>query len=376
MSSVQGSTEGAGAKRDEAVGREFPCSACGAEIHFDIGKQSLACPYCGQVQELEKSDGKVSEQDLSAALTKIALRRKQAGGASARVAERETTCQSCAATVVFAANRTVTDCPFCGTSIQLQNIHESKERIPVDGMLPFLVPEARAKESLAAWVRSRWFAPNEFKRRGVDGKFNGLFLPYWTFDAMTFTKYTGERGDAYYVTQGSGKNARRVRRVRWSPASGSFQRFFDDVLVVAAKTLVGGKFVRELEPWPLEKVQPFEPKLMAGLSAMTYDTELDEGFKQGKGRIEWELRQDAKSRIGGDEQKVHTLDVAYSALTYKHLLLPVWLLAYRFHDKTYQVVVNACTGEVQGERPYSKLKIALAVIAAAIAALVLINLPE
>ena len=58
----------------------------------------------------------------------------------------------------------------------------------------------------------------------------------------------------------------------------------------------------------------------------------------------------------------------YEAITFKHLLLPVWLLAYRYKDKPYRVVVNACTGEVQGERPYSWVKITFTVLAALLAA--------
>ena len=49
-------------------------------------------------------------------------------------------------------------------------------------------------------------------------------------------------------------------------------------------------------------------------------------------------------------------------MTYKHLLLPIWILAYKYGEKTYQVVVNAATGEVQGERPYSWIKITLFVL--------------
>ena len=49
-------------------------------------------------------------------------------------------------------------------------------------------------------------------------------------------------------------------------------------------------------------------------------------------------------------------------VTFKHILLPVWLVAYRFRGRTYRFVVNARTGRVQGERPWSAWKIALAVI--------------
>ena len=69
------------------------------------------------------------------------------------------------------------------------------------------------------------------------------------------------------------------------------------------------------------------------------------------------IESDVRSRIGGDEQRVTQVATNYSAVTFKHLLLPVYVGAYRFRDKVYQVVLNGRTGEVQGERPYSFWKI-------------------
>ena len=178
---------------------------------------------------------------------------------------------------------------------------------------------------------------------------------------MTFTAYSGQRGEYYYVTVGSGKNKRRVRRTRWYPASGRFQRFFDDVLVLA-NTGLRRDYMLALEPWPLLKVVPFNQEMLAGHMARTYDIELDESFVEGKKRIDEAIYQEVCQRIGGDTQRVHSVDSNYEAVTFKHILLPVWLLAYRYRDKSYQVFINAATGEVQGERPYSPWKIAFAVL--------------
>jgi hypothetical protein len=57
------------------------------------------------------------------------------------------------------------------------------------------------------------------------------------------------------------------------------------------------------------------------------------------------------------------------ALSFKHVLLPVWLAAYRYGGKSFRFVVNGRTGSVDGERPYSAFKIALAVIAILLVAL-------
>jgi hypothetical protein len=72
--------------------------------------------------------------------------------------------------------------------------------------------------------------------------------------------------------------------------------------------------------------------------------------------------------IGGDEQRVNSVDTKYSDETFKHILLPIWMAAYKYNNKTYRFVVNGQTGKVQGERPYSAWKIAFAVLLALLAA--------
>ena len=48
-------------------------------------------------------------------------------------------------------------------------------------------------------------------------------------------------------------------------------------------------------------------------------------------------------------------------MTFKHLLLPIWLLTVIYAGKPFQVCINGVTGEVQGRRPYSKAKIVAAI---------------
>lgn len=353
----------AGQTTDEGQGRIFPCENCGADLKFNIGQQRLKCEFCGFEKEIELSpEAVVAEQNFHAMLERMAeLRVQRAETTPTETDAREIRCESCGGHVVFTGTLASSECPYCGSPIQLENAYKAEDRIPVDGVLPFLVDKKKATHNLAAWVRSRWFAPNEFLRRGVHGQFNGVYLPYWTYDTMTGNWYSGERGEHYYVEVGEGENKRRERRTRWYPVSGAFQRFFDDVLVIASRGLPA-KLVLKLEPWPLDGLSPFNQQVLAGYLARTYEVELDAGFLEAKQRIDAAIHSEVRQRIGGDEQRIHSIDTHYDAITYKHLLLPTWLLAYRFHEKPYQVLINAGTGEVQGERPWSWVKITLAVV--------------
>jgi hypothetical protein len=124
------------------------------------------------------------------------------------------------------------------------------------------------------------------------------------------------------------------------------------VLIAATKAVKESR-LNALQPWDLEALCPYEPAYLAGFKAQRYQIELPEGFEK--------IQQDVRKNIGGDEQRVDSVQTEHSNVTFRHLLLPVWIGAYRFQGKVYQVVVNARTGDVQGERPYSAAKIALLV---------------
>ena len=317
--------------------------------------------HCGYDQKVEVDLGlRIEEQDLDETLARIEKLRRE--GAEPTAGEETVRCEACSAEVTFQGAVTSTLCAYCGQPVQRDRIHTSTDRIPVDGVLPFAVDKREAQKRLSRWIKKLWFAPGAFKRSGLRGRFEGVFLPYFSFDSLTFTQYRGQRGDNYTEQVGSGKNRRTVVRTRWSPASGRFQRFFDDVLTLGVRN-ADLPDVQRLEPWPLEDLKPFRAEYLAGFGARTYDRELAECLPDAKERMKSALRSEVRRRIGGDQQQITSMDTSFDALTYKHLLLPLWLMSYRFKSKTYRVVINATTGDVFGERPYSALKIALAVLA-------------
>jgi len=360
--STSTSASTATASPDAAQTRTFPCEQCGADLTFSIGAQRLRCEHCGFEKDLAPGAlAAVEEHDLEVALAKQAERRAGAPGAAGAVGTQEVACQACGGTVVFEGTLTATSCAYCGEPIQRDKIHAAADRIPVDGLLTFMVEGAAARAALAAWVRGLWFAPNAFVKQGVDGRLTGAYLPFFTFDAMTSTEYRGQRGDHYWVEVGSGNQRRREMRTRWTPAWGSFQRFFDDVLVPAVSALPAALLGR-LGPWPLRGVIPFTPDALAGKLAHTYDVELKDACATARHEMESAIEADVRAHIGGDTQQIEAIRTGWAGLTYKHVLLPAWLLAYKYQGKSYRVAVNACTGEVHGERPWSAWKIAFAVV--------------
>lgn len=335
---------------EEGARRIFPCESCGADLEFSIGEQTLACPFCGHAKDLGGEEEGPQEQDLEAMLRRSVELHKLDEAESSAV--RRIRCDACGAEVEFVGTLAGTRCPYCASPIQRKDAHRPGERIPADGVLPFRVEGREAKDRLRRWTSSRWFAPGDFKRGGRRADLEGVYLPFWTFDAMTSSRYRGQRGEDFW--EGQGKSRRR--KTSWTRVKGSFQRFFDDLLVRATRQLPS-RFLDRLEPWPLKEARPFREELLHGYVSHTYDVGLEEGFAEARERAERALEAETRSRIGGDRQEIEDLRTQWQALTFKLLLLPVWLMAYRYGGKTYRVVVNATSGEVYGDRPWSLWKI-------------------
>jgi hypothetical protein len=140
---------------------------------------------------------------------------------------------------------------------------------------------------------------------------------------------------------------------------------FDDMAILA-NTGFDRDRVTKLEPWPTASAEPFSPQYVAGHLSRTYDNDAEQCFPEAKQKMDVAIDHEIRRDIGGDEQRITSNQTAFHSLLYKHLLLPIWLLTVIYEGQPFQVFINGVTGEVQGQRPWSKVKIALAVIAALI----------
>lgn len=345
--------------------KQFPCKACGAKVDFTPGTESLKCPYCGAENEIPASEEDIEELDFESAIA--------ASSAGEEQLEKLTVkCSACAAEVSLEPNVTASVCPFCGANIVAGSV--STKAFKPKSLLPFKLNKEQAFARFRGWVSSRWFAPNDLKQYArTEQKLSGLYVPYWTYDSDTTSFYRGERGDNYTVTVGTGKNRRTETRTRWTSVSGTVWKNFDDILILASRSLPE-KYAESLEPWDLEQLTPYRDEYLSGFRAESYQVDLKEGFGEAQGIMDEAIREAIRKDIGGDHQRIHSVKTQYNNISFKHLLLPIWLSAYRYRDKVYRILINARTGEVQGERPYSWIKITLTVLAAiaAVAAIVLI----
>ncbi|MDW4499835.1 TFIIB-type zinc finger domain-containing protein [Sulfitobacter sp. D35] len=353
------------AASEQTRDHRFPCDTCGADMRFDPGTGTMLCDHCGNTAVLNDRAPvhPIAELDFRAA-TRKAL--PEAEFEETRVDK----CPNCGAEVEVDEKIHATECPFCATPLVTDTgVHR---HIKPRGVLPFVLSETVARQAMTDWLGRLWFAPGGLKDYARKGRrMQGIYVPYWTFDADTRSAYSGERGTVYFETVTVVRDGKRMRqqvpRVRWRPASGRVARFFDDVLVLASKSLPK-TFTDALQPWDLSGLQPYAPEFLAGFRAEGYGVTLEEGFTEAREIMDRVIARDVRFDIGGDRQRVHDIRTEIGGITFKHVLLPVWLAAYKFRGRTYRFVVNGQTGKVQGERPYSKIKVAFAVILGLLAA--------
>lgn len=348
----------------------WPCEQCGAQLRYAPGQTRLVCDHCGHVQEIPAQAPRSRERALQELDLAKGLHDDLGSGQMVEV--RTTSCPNCGARLEITGATHATTCPFCDTPVVLDT--GSERHIKPQALVPFVLTEAEARKAMIAWMGSLWFAPGtllEYARKGR--ALNGIYVPFWTFDADTASRYSGERGEYYYETrtvqvQVNGKMETRqeqVRHTRWYSTSGRVSRDFDDVLVMASRSLPE-RLGNELTPWDLGALTPYNPEFLAGFNAEGYTVTLAEGSDLARERMSNVIRDDVRRDIGGDEQRIHSVDTDWSDETFKHILLPIWMAAYKYGGKSYRFLVNGQTGEVQGERPWSVWKIAFAVIIVAI----------
>jgi DNA-directed RNA polymerase subunit RPC12/RpoP len=338
----------------------FPCDQCGADYRFNPGDGTLTCDHCGHSEPIGSGPwggASLRELDFDSA---IADRLPDSEIEETRVLS----CPNCAAQVEFDPNTHAAECPFCATPVVTDT--GVNRHIKPKGVLPFALDERSAHKAMGDWLGRLWFAPNGLKDYARKGrKMQGIYVPYWTFDANTKSSYRGERGTVYYETRTVMRDGKRVQqqvpKVRWSPKSGRVARFFDDVLVLASRSLPK-KYTDALEPWDLPALEPFQPQYLAGFRAEAYSVELPDGYSEARAHMARVIERDVRFDIGGDRQRIHAVDTDVRDVTFKHILLPIWMAAYKYRGQTYRFVVNGRTGRVQGERPWSAIKITIAVV--------------
>ena len=302
------------------------CPGCGSEARWDAGKQALVCPYCGTVSPAElASDGSiVKEHDLALALR--AIPDLDRGWESDRTPVR---CGNCAAISLFEPTRMAQRCEFCGSAAVVPQA-ASQRPIRPESVLPFAVPEAQARELACQWVG-----------RGASvASATGLYVPYWRLACEVYVHW---HAVADYGTKD---------RPDYAPVDGGFS-VMDDSPLLPATQGIPETLLKAIEPFPLEQLRPYDPGFVSGWVVEQYQIDLVSAGDRTRADLAERAPRDYRSRCGDEvpETRYHSLVVTATTAvkTFRHLLLPVWMVHVVRGGRTTRVVINGATGTVTGD---------------------------
>jgi len=305
---------------------EFQCPQCGGERHFHIGQQGLVCTQCGSVERIEQPPGSTPASELETPLhVMLSSRQAQADlGGTLTV-----TCERCGSTTTWSARHGAVECPFCGANMVL---HLSRENLVIlpQALVPFQVDEGQARAAVQEWWRKGWTRPPSLPKQAAILRLQGVYVPFWTFDHLYRVQWTEDERDETGFRRSTPHEHLEL---------------YDDVLICGSYT-IPARMARELEPFDTKKLVLYRPEYLAGWPAEVSQLSLADASLQARERMVRET--EAHFPIGA---KVSEVSAEY--MTYKHILLPVWVGEYRYRGRSYRIAVNGQTGKVAGESPRS-----------------------
>lgn len=341
--------------------RTFPCPGCGSMLEFDPAARQLRCPACGSQTPIPV--------DGNAIIMEYPLEEAERNAPTDWSSATATvTCGGCGTKTVVPADSGTAECPFCGSRQLIRDTQTNTIR--PESLIPFIIPRDEAKAGFKTWIRKKWLAPAIVRNSSRSDRMNGVYVPYWTYDAQTEYNYAAEAGTHYYVTEyrnrteANGKQVReavQVQKTSWRPVFGSGDRFFDDIPVNASRN-ESRRQMEKLSDFSFQGLVPYRPEFLLGFMAERYGVGVTEGFDLACGIMRSALTQDVRNAIVADEVRDIRLDVRYRDVRFKHLLAPIWMSSFPYGKKVYRFVINGQTGTVKGDYPKSPWKVVLLIL--------------
>lgn len=345
------------------------CASCGGNTVYDPSSGTLKCPFCGDEQEIEKTQKNTVEHSFLEALEK----EDHSWDDEKRVFK----CENCGAETVLDKDKVADFCSFCGSSHIASSDHHAGIKPAL--VVPFQVSREEAVAKFKAWMKKRYFAPTKLMQSYQLNKMSGAYVPYWTFDSQTNSSFVVRIGTYYYVTEthtviedGKSKQVRKqVRKIRWRTERGRYSEFFDDVLVKASRNVASG-IIDKIEPFRLDGLIDYKSEYLSGFLAERYSIPLKEGWSDARTIIDRRIESGIQGQVYGDVVQVVSVSTDYKNITYKHILLPIWISSFHFNNKVYRFLVNGQTGKVSGKSPISVVKVTiLSVVVIAVIAILI-----
>lgn len=335
---------------------EFDCPQCGANTAYSAADGGLTCTHCGYFEPPKQAV--VGKGAAEFEFTVETMERAAHGWGQAR---QELQCQSCGAYTSVPTGSLTHTCPFCASNKVIQG-QAPQDLLRPRFLIPFTVDAEACRGIVREWLGSSWMTPGALRQLASFGALSGIYLPFWTFDAITQADWRAEVAHTKterYFSASEGKWKTRTRTV-WRWESGHVELDVDDLLVEGTNRL-SALLLNQIKRYDLRQLAPYEPEYLAGFQAKAYDVSLEESWALARRHMREQTRQACRRQASNSRMRNFSMQLDFSHERWRYILLPVYLATYRYADRAYQVVVNGQTGAIAGQRPVDWLKVGLAV---------------
>ena len=329
--------------------RNGKCPECGAEMVFSPEKSALECPYCGNTVAVDFSQTS-KERDFSE-LFNVADK----WGGETHVFR----CNNCGAKEVLSKNEIAKVCPFCGTTNIV--VTDELSGLKPNGIVPFAIDKKTAAAKVKTWAKRKLYAPRAFKKSVTPEGIAGTYNPAFTFDADAFVVYRGVLGKHYTVTRTVNGKTVTETRTRYFNIGGTFDMRFDDILIQASEK-ISQRDINKLRPFDTNESNEYSTEFLHGFSAQQYEKSGEECWTEARRLIEQIVKSRILAKYDYDVIQSYSQRVETNNVTYKYLLLPIYVGHCKWKKKLYNFFVNGHNGNVTGKTPVSAVKVLITVL--------------
>ena len=336
---------------------DFECPQCGATTAYGVTEGGLTCTHCGYYEPPEKPIAGKGAEELEFKVETLA--RAAHGWGEER---KDLECQNCGAITSLPQGELTLTCPFCASNKVIQR-QANQDALRPRFVIPFKLEAEACRKAVVEWLGSSWLTPGALHRLSDLERLTAIYLPFWTFDALIAADWRAQVGHTRTERYRSGGEWRTRTVTDWRWESGHVDLTFDDLLVDAS-TRVSKLLLNRVKEYDLNQLAPYEPKYLAGFLAHSYDVGLEQAWDAARTQMRERTRAACRSQASTSKIRSFSMSLDFSQETWRYILVPAYLAPYTYGSNSYQVVVNAQTGAIAGQRPADWAKIAIVLGAA------------
>jgi len=343
---------------DSIAPTAFKCPNCGATTQYDISAGGVACEHCGYQNAV-----KAQRVGLNASVFEFTLEALDHAERGWGVERQEMSCRNCGAALSVEPRAITTTCPFCGSNeVNLQAA--SGESLRPRFIIPFKIQGEALAAHAREWLGKGWFHPSELVSQVGMERFNGIYLPYWTFSAGITSDWKAEVGYERTVSHynPSTRTTETHTEIDWRWENGRAGTRIQDMLISGTGRL-SRTILERIHPFSLADLMTYSADYLAGWKALAYDVALQPAWEEGKRSMRERAKSACYDQIRTSHVRNFNMSAGFSDENWRYILIPVYVASYKFEDKTFQVMVNGQTGQTAGQKPVAWWKVWLAITA-------------